>query len=220
MRAEFAAGAFAAFLRAMRRQCGGILPPASATTARRWSSRRKPANNETQRSARKIFLAKAECCGRNARPVSEVFAFMGAKEEAKPIVILLIENDENDVFIFRRALASAGYNANVRVVGSVTEARGYMENAPPYEDKAYYPPADVIVSDYRLAGPTAMEFIHWVKGNARHAGIPIVVISGAASQAQQEHLNELGVAGFISKTGNVADLGKALSAVLPPPAGA
>ena len=50
-------------------------------------------------------------------------------------LILLIENDDADVFLFRRALSKLDYRGDVRVVGSVTEARAYMENRGSFADK-------------------------------------------------------------------------------------
>lgn len=140
---------------------------------------------------------------------------MEEKKEEAP-VILLIENDENDVFIFRRALATAGYNAGVRVVGSATEARAYMENAAPYTDAAYYPRPSLIVSDYRLTGQTALEFVRWLRGSLEFADIPILVLSGAITAAQKEQLTELGARGFIGKTGDIGVLASALQPLLPP----
>jgi CheY-like chemotaxis protein len=136
------------------------------------------------------------------------------KEEArKEFTILLIENDESDVFIFRRALGTAGFNTEVRVVGSATEARAYIENAPPYTDRDYYQSPSLIVSDFRLSGQTAMEFVRWLRSSS-FAHIGIVIMSGAVTPTQQEQLGQLGAAGFVAKTGDVSSLAKALGEVL------
>ena len=50
-------------------------------------------------------------------------------------LILLIENDESDVFFFRRALSRLGYRGTVRIVTGVTDARAYLENKGPYTDR-------------------------------------------------------------------------------------
>lgn len=109
---------------------------------------------------------------------------MGAKAGPSRSVILLIENDENDVFIFRRALATAGYAGGVQVVGSATEARTYLEHCGPFRDESYYPAPLMLVSDYRLAGQTAMDFVRWLKSEPAFKHIPILVISGALRPAE------------------------------------
>jgi CheY-like chemotaxis protein len=134
---------------------------------------------------------------------------------AKPPVILLIENDDSDVFIFRRALAKAGYTGDLRVVGSASEARGYMENTFPFKDPLYYRQPALIVSDFRLAGHTALEFIAWLRRQPVLAEIPIVMLSGVASGLDPTRLAQVGARGFIQKTADVSLLAAALQPLLP-----
>jgi CheY-like chemotaxis protein len=135
---------------------------------------------------------------------------------AKP-VILLIENDESDMFLFRRALAKAGYNGDLRVVGSATEARAYMENAHPFKDALYYRQPKLIVSDFRLAGHTALDFLTWLRFQPALADIPVVMLSGVASGLSPERAAQIGAAALILKTPDVAALAIQLEPLLPRP---
>jgi CheY-like chemotaxis protein len=130
-------------------------------------------------------------------------------------VILLIENDESDVFLFRRALAKAGYTGDLRVVGSATEARAYVENTAPFKDPLYYRQPNLIVSDFRLAGHTALEFLTWLRLQPAVAHIPVVMLSGVSSGLDPERLAKIGPRALISKTGNVAELAASLGPLLP-----
>ena len=130
-------------------------------------------------------------------------------------VILLIENDESDMFLFRRALAKAGYNGDLRVVGSATEARAYMENTHPFKDALYYRQPKLIVSDFRLAGHTALDFLTWVRFQPALADIPIVMLSGVASGLSPERAAQIGAAALILKTPDVAALAIQLEPLLP-----
>jgi CheY-like chemotaxis protein len=138
----------------------------------------------------------------------------GAQSDNSRSVILLIENDEDDVFIFRRALAAAGYAGQVKVVGSATEARAYVEHSGPFSDENYYPTPVMLVSDYRLAGQTALEFVRWLTIESAYKHIPILIISGAIRPAEGEQLKELGAIGFVSKTGDVAAFAELLKPYL------
>src|SRR5688572_12316990 len=63
-----------------------------------------------------------------------------AKERLKQSeAILLIENDESDVFFFRRALSSCHFPGVVRVVGTAWQARDYMEGRGKFSDRSYFP---------------------------------------------------------------------------------
>ncbi len=139
------------------------------------------------------------------------------QDSSKPPVVLLIENDESDVFLFRRALAKTGYVGDLRVVGSATEARAYMENTHPFKDPLYYRQPDLIVSDFRLAGHTALEFLSWLRFQPAIAHIPIVMLSGVASGLNAERLAKIGPKALILKSGDVAELAASLEPHLPRP---
>ncbi len=130
-------------------------------------------------------------------------------------VILLIENDESDVFLFRRALAKAGYTGDLRVVGSATEARAYIENTHPFKDPLYFRQPSLIVSDFRLAGHTALEFLTWLRFQPAVSHIPIVMLSGVASGLNPERLAQIKPNALISKTGDVMALAASLEPLLP-----
>ena len=132
-------------------------------------------------------------------------------------VILLIENDESDVFLFRRALAKAGFTGDLRVVGSATEARAYVENTAPFKDPLYYRQPNLIVSDFRLAGHTALEFLTWLRLQPAVAHIPVVMLSGVASGLNAVQLAKIDPKALILKTGDVAALAASLEPLLPPP---
>ena len=130
-------------------------------------------------------------------------------------VILLIENNEDDIFLFRRALAKAGYGGDLRVVGSASEARAYMENAPPFKDALYFRQPKLIVSDFRLTGHTAVDFLTWLRFQPQLADIPVVMLSGVASGLSAERAAQIGAAALILKTPDVAALAARLEPLLP-----
>jgi CheY-like chemotaxis protein len=130
-------------------------------------------------------------------------------------LILLIENDDADVFLFRRALSKLDYRGDVRVVGTVSEARSYMENTGSYMDKSYFRRPQLIVSDFRLNGPTALEFVRWLRVDHQEKELPVVVLSGAVRAIDLPQIKGAGVNELIYKTPDVAALAARLQPVLP-----
>src|SRR5688572_10374133 len=98
----------------------------------------------------RIFLAHvlSSCQADGAKGMSATD--LSNKEQLLP-VILLIENEESDVFLFRRALSRLNFIGVVRVVGSVSEAREYLEGRGRFADRSYDPLPDLIVSDMNLS---------------------------------------------------------------------
>ena len=140
---------------------------------------------------------------------------MEEKIQRQVPVVLLIENDENDVFFLRRAIAKTGWHGDVRVVGTATEARAYLENAAPFQDRDYYRRPQLILSDYRLAGHTALELVAWVRNEPRLADTPIVIISGAVSGIPSSVLEKIKPEGFIQKGADIEKLAAAVQPFLP-----
>lgn len=134
--------------------------------------------------------------------------------DSRPL-ILLIENDDADVFLFRRALSKLDYRGDVRVVGSVSEARNYMRNEGSFTDKVYFRRPQLIVSDFRLNGPTALEFVRWLRLDYNEREIPLVVLSGAIRAGDLPSISTAGVNEVIYKTPDVATLAQRLQPILP-----
>ena len=135
--------------------------------------------------------------------------------EFRAPVILLIENDPNDVFLFRRALARAGYQGDVRVVGTATEARAYMENTAPFKDPLYFRQPSLIVSDFRLVGHTALDFLRWLQCHPVLEQIPLIMLSGVSSGVDPNRLADIRVASFVQKSADIGALAAALHPFLP-----
>lgn len=125
---------------------------------------------------------------------------------ARMTTILLIENDEGDVFLFRRALSRVNYSGSVRVVGSVSEARAYLEGTGAFRDRDYYPVPDLIVSDMNLPGPTGNDFLEWLREDERFAAIPLVFLSGSFQPSDKVRSTELGAESFFTKSGDIEKL--------------
>jgi CheY-like chemotaxis protein len=138
----------------------------------------------------------------------------GTSTQERPL-ILLIENDDADVFLFRRALSKLDYRGDVRVVGSVSEARAFMANKGSFTDKSYFRKPQLIVSDFRLSGPTALEFIRWLRDDCNEHALPVVLLSGAVRAADLPQIKSVGVTDLIYKTPDVATLAARLKPILP-----
>ena len=107
--------------------------------------------------------------------------------------ILLIENEEDDVFLFRHALSRVKYSGNVHVVASVTQACMYLEGYGKFADREHYPLPDLIVSDMNLAGETGTGFLEWLRQEDRFAHLPFVFLSGSFQPQDRVRSAELGL---------------------------
>jgi len=119
--------------------------------------------------------------------------------ERKDPTILLLEHDDADIFLFRRAIASIGFSGQVRVVYSVGEARDYLIGRAPFGDRRYYPLPDMIVSDLKVPGRTGIEFLNWLQGEGKFKEIPFVMYSGSATGSEAQDVVRAGARAFVRK---------------------
>ena len=118
-------------------------------------------------------------------------------------VILLIENDEGDVFLFRRALGKQDFRGTVRVISSIPEAQRYLTHCGEFADQQYYPCPDLIVADMNLRGRLGTELLAWMREQPDLAKLPFVFLSGSFTPPDRVKATELGADGFYVKSANM-----------------
>ena len=117
-------------------------------------------------------------------------------------LILLLENDQNDLFWFRRALTACQVEADLRIVESVKQARDYLQGQGEFMDRTYYRMPDLIVSDFKMHGHTGVEFIRWLRQQSDYKEIPVVMYSGTALPQDKSAAMESGALAFFQKSGD------------------
>src|SRR5207244_2179884 len=89
-------------------------------------------------------------------------------------VILLIEDDAEDIELFRLALAQTGSPYRVIAVQFAKDAINYLLRLGVYKDEKLYPKPSLIVLDLSLPGMSGLEFLTWAKCEPPESIPPIV----------------------------------------------
>ena len=132
----------------------------------------------------------------------------------KTTLILLVEDVEDDVFLFRRALGALSFHGELRVVNTASEARAYFEGTGGYADRSYYPFPDLIVCDYRLRGETGAQFLSWLQIHPDRGAIPFVLFTGSISVGKGETVVRAGARACFTKSGDFATLKQSVAEML------
>lgn len=139
---------------------------------------------------------------------------MGGESKRNIPVILLLENDTADVFMFRRSLGRLGYHGYVYTVSGVTEAKSYLERTGAYRNPAHSPRPDLIVCDYKLFASTGTELLQWIRTQEYYRDIPVVMLSGSALPQDEVRAHELGARAFFVKSGEISEMTERVGAIL------
>src|ERR1041385_2145111 len=91
--------------------------------------------------------------------------------------ILVIEDNEDDVFLLKRALAGEGINNPVQVVNDGLEAINYLEGKGKYHDRIQFPFPSVIFSDLKMPRMNGFDVLQWLRTHPDCSVIPIIILS-------------------------------------------
>lgn len=129
-------------------------------------------------------------------------------------VLLLLEDSEEDVFLFRRAVLKVGRAVTLQCVRNGAEAQRYLSGENGYSDRVQSPMPSVIFSDLQLPGMGGLQFLEWLRQDPALRAMPCVIYSGSANPADVQAAYELGVTSFIVKPIDFGDWVARLEVVL------
>lgn len=118
---------------------------------------------------------------------------------AKPITIVMAEDDPDDRFMARRALADSRLINELRFVEDGQELMDYLRHAGDYADPAANPAPGVILLDLNMPRKDGREALAEIKADPDLRHIPVVVLTTSRSEEDVLRSYRLGVNSFITK---------------------
>ena len=116
-----------------------------------------------------------------------------------PKVILLVEDDENDVFFFRRALGKAGLKLPLHLVTDGEQAIQYLNGDGKYSDRATHPLPDIIFLDLKLPYQSGMEVLEFIQKQPALHKIEVIVLTSSPEERDRRRAFKLGAKDYLVK---------------------
>lgn len=120
--------------------------------------------------------------------------------------ILLVEDDENDVFLMRRAFDKARLANPLRVVRDGEEAIEYLSGAGAYGNRGIFPVPLLVLLDLKMPRKSGFEVLEWVRGQPEFRELPIVVLTASVELPDVRKAYELGANSYLIKPAQLDDL--------------
>jgi CheY-like chemotaxis protein len=117
----------------------------------------------------------------------------------RQFVLLLLEDSEEDIFLFRRAIAKVGRDVALHCVRNGAEAQKYLCGEEKFANRIEFPMPAVIFSDLQLPGMGGMEFLEWLRRTPKLRALPCIIYSGSANPTDVQAAYDAGVTSFIVK---------------------
>jgi CheY-like chemotaxis protein len=114
-------------------------------------------------------------------------------------VILLVEDDENDVFFMRRALTKAEIDFPVHVTVNGQDALDYLGGAGKFADRAQYPLPSLVFLDLKLPFVGGLDVLAWIRSQASLKELPVVILTSSAEDRDRQRAAELGAKAYFVK---------------------
>ena len=117
----------------------------------------------------------------------------------RQFILLLLEDSEEDIFLFRRAISKLGRDVALHCVRNGAEAQKYLCGEDNYANRAEFPMPSVVFSDWQLPGMSGLEFLEWLRRDPVIRALPCVIYSGSANPSDVQAAYDVGVTSFIVK---------------------
>jgi CheY-like chemotaxis protein len=120
------------------------------------------------------------------------------------LVILLLEDQENDVILVRRAAAKVDAGHQIAAVNNGQDALRYLEGTE--RDRDQFPAPDLILTDLKMPVMNGLEFLRWRRDKKRWWLVPTLVLSGSGLESDIREAYSLGATSYFTKPNDPAEL--------------
>jgi len=127
--------------------------------------------------------------------------------------ILVVEDDEDDLFAFKRAMKKAGITLPLYTVSNGQEAIDYLSGAGSFADRSRFPLPSQIFLDLKIPLVNGFSVLTWIRQSAHFADLHVVVLSGSDEVSDHERATQLGARAYLVKPASPAHLAEAIERI-------
>jgi CheY-like chemotaxis protein len=113
--------------------------------------------------------------------------------------ILLVEDNDDDVFFMRHALYKAKVGLPVEVVPNGQAALEYLSGEGRYADREKYPLPTLIFLDLKMPYVNGFEVLEWMQRQPFAPEIQVVVLTSSPEDRDRQRAKELGARSYLVK---------------------
>lgn len=118
---------------------------------------------------------------------------------AEPSVFLLVEDNENDIVLIRRAFSQAQLVNPLVVVRNGEEAMAYFMGIGAYKNRSEFPLPSLVLLDLKLPGMSGIDFLKWLREQAGVRTTRVVVLTSSNLTKDVNEAYQAGANSFLVK---------------------
>jgi CheY-like chemotaxis protein len=113
--------------------------------------------------------------------------------------ILLVEDDDDDVFLFKRALKTARITNEVNVATDGQAAIDYLSSAVQGNNPDKYPLPFIMFLDLKMPHVDGFEVLSWMRSQPSLDSLVVVVLTGSNQPRDHQRAYALGARSYLVK---------------------
>jgi CheY-like chemotaxis protein len=117
----------------------------------------------------------------------------------KPDLILIAEDDEDHVFLLKRALQKGAVLNPIFVVHDGSEAINYLKGEGKYADRYEYPLPSLLLLDLKMPEKNGFEVLEWIRQQPGLRRLRVVVLTTSDEPSDIDRAYDLGANSFMVK---------------------
>jgi CheY-like chemotaxis protein len=120
-------------------------------------------------------------------------------EGRKPVVILLVEDDDGHARLLEKNLRRAGVVNRLLRVADGQEAVDYFSRASSSQNSTDYPLPSIVLLDVRMPRLDGFEVLAHLKGDPQLLNIPVIMLTSTDNQVEINRAYQMGANGYVVK---------------------
>lgn len=113
--------------------------------------------------------------------------------------ILLAEDNEDDVFIMKRALKAANVTLPLQVVQNGKEAVDYLSGNGQFADREQYPLPCLLLLDMKMPYLSGLDVIKWIRQQSGSPNLLVVFLTSSREEMDIEQAYRFGANAYLVK---------------------
>ncbi len=128
--------------------------------------------------------------------------------------VLLVEDNQDDVFVMKMACQRTGIPHLLKVVTDGAMALDYLAGTGDSSDRTVHPLPDVVFLDIRMPKRDGHEVLKWIRSQPGLKKLPVVMLTVSTQLSDVDRAYELGVTSYLQKVSCLAEFGQGVRIIL------
>jgi len=120
--------------------------------------------------------------------------------------ILLVEDEEHDVFFLKNAFKEVGIRNPLQVAEDGQEAMDYLSGRGEYADRARFPLPCLTLIDLKLPRVMGLEVLKWMRAQPGLKTLLVIIFTSSRLRPDIERAYELGANAYLVKPSSLPEL--------------